>query len=259
MSESIGDFLDSQFAAQDAAGASAETAPVAPPAEAAAPPAQSEAPVDLDAALEGDKFDRAYVERLRKEAAGYRTRANELESVFDGYNDDERAGLAQLAQMLKSDPRAAAQEMKAAYDAIMAQYQEPETPEFSDADRILTMGEYQKLQEQAAIDAETRAIEAEAKSLGYTPRADNVEYRQLLLVAQHQAGGDIAAAHKLITDRAAAAEQAAIDRYLAAKAADAQGYTPPGEMGQVPSTAEPIRDWKQARSALENYIAQQKR
>jgi hypothetical protein len=260
MSEGIGDFLDAQFAAQDgAAGAPpAESAPAGAPPVEGTPPA-AEAPLDLDGELEGDKFDRAYVERLRREAASARTKAKELESVFEGYGDDEREGLAQLARMLKEDPKAAAAEMKAAYDAIMAQYQEPEASaeDFSDADRILTVGEYQKLQEQNAIQAEQRAIEAEAKELGYKVDAKDTDYRLLLLTAQNQTKtGSLQEAHQILKAR----EQAVIDQYLAAKAADAEdSYKAPADnAGQIPSNSEPIRSFKDARSALENYIAQQR-
>lgn len=260
MSEGIGDFLDQQFAAQDAAAGAppAAEAPAAPPAQEA--PAAQEAPLDLDGELEGDKFDRPYVERLRREAAAARTRAKELESVFDGYGDDEREGLAQLARMLKEDPRAAANEMKAAYDAIMAQYQEESAPEsdFSDADRILTYGEYQKLQEAQAVQAEQRAIEAEARELGYNVKANDTDYRLLLLTAQNQTKtGSLAEAHQILKAR----EQAVIDKYLAAKAADAENsyQAPADNAGQIPSNSEPIRSFKDARSALENYIAQQRR
>lgn len=258
------EFLDGQFAAQDASGAG--DPPAAPPAEVpASVPAekghtQTEEPLDLDGELEGDKFDRPYVERLRREAAAARTKAKELEQVFDGYADEEREGLATLARLLKEDPKAAAAEMKAAYDAIMAQYQEQEpvsNDDFSDADRILTVGEYQKLQEANAVAAEQRAIEAEAKELGYKVDPRDTDYRLLLLTAQNQTKtGSIQEAHQILKAR----EQAVVDRYLAAKAADAEeAYRAPADnAGQIPSNAEPIKSFKDARSALENYIAQQR-
>lgn len=257
------EFLDGQFAAQDAGGEptgapAGEAAASTPPPAETTPPAGNEEPLDLDGELEGDKFDRPYVERLRREAAAARTKAKELESVFDGYADEEREGLAQLARMLKEDPKAAAAEMKAAYDAIMAQYeQETPEPEYGDADRILTVGEYQKLQEQNAIQAEQRAIEAEAKELGYKVDPKDTDYRLLLLTAQNQTKtGSIAEAHQILKAR----EQAVVDRYLAAKAADAEeAYRAPADnAGQIPSNAEPIKSFKDARSALENYIAQQR-
>lgn len=264
MSDSINDFLDGQFAAQDAAaGAPPAEAPAAstpPPAETTPPPAQEEAPLDLDGELEGDKFDRAYVERLRREAAAARTKAKELESVFDGYEAEEREGLATLARLLKENPKAAAEEMKAAYDAIMAQY-EPETPavdDTPDAERLMTYGDYQKLQEQQAVAAQQRAIEAEARELGYKVDPRDTDYQLLLNVARTQTkNGDIKAAHAIIEAR----NQAIIDRYVAAKAAEAeQSYQAPADnAGALPSNAEPIKDFKQARMALENYIAQQRR
>lgn len=262
MSEGIGDFLDQQFAAQDAGGEptgapAGEAAASTPPPAATTPPATTEEPLDLDGELEGDKFDRAYVERIRREAAAARTKAKELESVFDGYEAEEREGLAQLARMLKEDPKAAAAEMKAAYDAIMAQYETPETPDYNDADRILTVGEYQKLQEQNAIQAEQRAIEAEAKELGYKVDPNDTDYRLLLLTAQNQTkSGSLAEAHQLLKAR----EQSIVDRYLAAKAAEAENayQAPADNAGQIPSNSEPIRSFKDARSALENYIAQQR-
>jgi len=117
------------------------------------------------------------------------------------------------------------------------------------------MADYQRLQEEAAVAAETKMIEAEARELGYKIDLKDVDYRFLLITAQNETGGDIKAAHERIEAR----NQAIVDKYLAAKAADAEGSPRvPSETAQIPGTAEPIRDFKQARSALENFIAQQR-
>jgi hypothetical protein len=254
MSEGIGDFLDGQFAAQDAAGAP-PAAPEAPAAPAA--PAAPEAPVDLDGALEGDKFDRAYVERLRKEAASYRSKAKTYGDVFDQYEEADREAFLSLAKTLREDPKSAAQEMAAAAEAILKQY-ETGQPQGVDADgepQYLTMADYQRLQEEQAVAAEMKNIEVEARELGYTIDQKDVDYRLLLITAQNETGGDIAAAHAKIEAR----NQAIVDKYLAAKAADAEGSprVPAGD-AQIPGTAQPIKSFKDARAGLEAFIAQQR-
>lgn len=249
----INDFLDGVEGAADAGAPD----PVVETPQAAAPVA--DAPVDLDGDLTGTTFDRPYVERLRKEAAGHRTRAKQYEDAFEGYGDDERDGLFQLARMLRDDPKSAAEEMKAAYEAIMEQYKEPAVPEFdpeSDPNnKFMTMADYKKLQDDAAVAAETKMIEVEARELGYTVNPNDVDYRLLLLVAQNSTKtGSLKEAHDIIQGR----NQKVIDTWVAAKASDAGGPKPPADTAQIPGSAEPIRSFKDSRAALENFIAQQR-
>jgi hypothetical protein len=117
------------------------------------------------------------------------------------------------------------------------------------------MADYQRLQEEQAVAAEMKNIEVEARELGYTIDQKDVDYRLLLITAQNETGGDIAAAHAKIEAR----NQAIVDKYLAAKAADAEGSprVPAGD-AQIPGTAQPIKSFKDARAGLEAFIAQQR-
>jgi hypothetical protein len=254
------EFLDGQFAAQDAGGAPpAAEAPAAPAQEAPAqPPVTESAPVDLDADLEGDKFDRAYVERLRKEAAGYRSKAKTYDDVFSQYEDADRQAFLDLAKMLRENPKAAAEEMSAAAQEILKQYTEANPAADVDLDpdsQYMTKAEYARIQQEAAIAAETQAIEAEARELGYVVSTKDVDYRMLLTIAQNETNGDLKAAHSKLEAR----NQAIIDSYLAAKTADAENSPRvPSDTAQIPGTAEPIRTFKDARAGLEAFIAQQR-
>lgn len=249
------EFLDGQFAAQDGGGAPPAGEGTPPPAAEGTPPPADTAPVDLDGDLEGDKFDRAYVERLRKEAAGYRSKAKTYDDVFSQYEETDRAAFLDLAKMLRENPKAAAEEMSAAAAEILKQYAPAEPPVGDDGEpQYMTRADYDRLKQEDAVAAETRAIELEARELGYTISAKDTDYRLLLLTAQNETNGDIKGAH----ERLAARNQAVIDKYLAAKTADAEGYKPPADSAQIPGSAEPIKSFKDARSALENFIAQQR-
>jgi hypothetical protein len=225
-------------------------------------PVTEEAPPAGDAATEtdpfesgADSFDRAYVERLRKESAQYRTKAKEFEPLaqaFEPYNDEDRAVWNEAMRLFAEDPKAGAEYMDKIVKAVQAGFEkeraEAEAPITDDNDKPLTRAEYAALREaekaQAAQDAEVARIESEAKELGYDPASD--EYTYLLTVASRLQSGDIKEAHAKIE----AAYQARIDKYLAAKAADAEGAgAPPADAGDAPSGERLIRSFKDAREA----------
>jgi hypothetical protein len=261
----LGNFLDGQFAAQDAAAGGAPagdggTPPVTPPAapvvETPAAPVV-ETPIDLDGELpEGDKFDRPYVERLRKEAANARLKAKQYGDVFDQYEDADRQAFLDLAKMLRENPKAAAEEMSAAAQEILKQYnQAVADPSVDTGDsEFMTKAEYARLQQESAIAAETISIENEARELGYTVSVKDVDYRLLLTIAQNETNGDLQSAHAKLEAR----NQGVIDAYLASKADDANGPKVPSDTAQIPGSAEPIKTFKDARAGLEAYIAQQR-
>ncbi len=192
---------------------------------------------DLFDSPETDQFPREYVEKLRNEAAKYRTKAKDFE-VFDRYEEDQRKGWTELAAAMLEDPSQGAKTMKEIAEQILSEYADSgedapspedareEASEFlnkADLDRY--MQEYQDKQEQERL---VSSIESEAKTLGYEPGTE--DYVSLMWLNANKTGGDLKAAHELKKQ----AKQAAIDEYLASKAAEADG-TPAAAAGAIPS------------------------
>ena len=57
---------------------------------------------------EGDTFPRAYVEKLRAEAAKFRTELQPYKQSFGDFNDDEKSFLFEMLETLNADPAAGA-------------------------------------------------------------------------------------------------------------------------------------------------------
>jgi hypothetical protein len=82
----------------------APDAPVGPEPYVAPEPDPEPAPAAEVPAVEvddpdRDTFDRPYVEKLRQEAAQYRTRARQYEEAFDGYDDETRQAFLDFARL----------------------------------------------------------------------------------------------------------------------------------------------------------------
>lgn len=245
----INSFLDSA----EAAAPAEETTVEAPESDAPEAPTP-EADVDGDLP-EGDKFDRAYVERLRSEAAKHRTELKKYKEAFDGYGEEDQAALMALAQQLRNDPRSAAQQMAAAAEEILKQYQEDEAAKEEAESEYLTKADFERLREEEAIKNEQRMIEAEARELGYTVDLKDVDYRMLLLTAQNLPSGDLREAHEMIQ----AKYQAKIDAFVAAKAAEADTAVLPPSGGGAPTASTPMEPtFANARARLEEFIRNQK-
>ena len=109
---------------EDTPGTPPSSAAQAAAVEAAATPAPEPAP-EPEAAIEelpdGDTFDRAYVEKLRAEAAKHRTQKQEVMSHFEGYTDGERTRFLQLASELQSSPETALEEFQAVTQRLAQQ------------------------------------------------------------------------------------------------------------------------------------------
>jgi hypothetical protein len=208
-----------------------------------------------------DSFDRAYVERLRKESASYRTKAKEHEAYaksFEPYGEEDRAVWNEAMRLFAEDPKAGAEYLDKIAKAVMSGYEkeqaEQDAPITDENDKPLTRAEYNSLREaervQAQQDAEVARIEKEAVTLGYDPKSD--EYTYLLTVASRLPSGSINEAHAKIE----AAHQARIDAFVASKAADADSAAaPPAEDGGGPSGETQIRTFKDARAAALARVA----
>lgn len=206
-------------------------APAAPAAEAPAEP---------------DVFDRAYVEELRGESAKYRTKAKPFLEAFDGIDEADRDTFLYLAQTYKADPVRAAQEMARLAQGLLGD--EPEAPAAPADPEVMTVAKYQEMRREEAIASEAKRIEAEAVGLGYAKGTP--EYQYLLAVARN-GDGNIAAAHAYIQQR----EQAAVQAYLAKKAAEADGAPTVGTGPSAPAgTERQIKTWRDAESAIDELL-----
>ena len=234
----------------------------APAQVAGGPPAETTTPAEGAGTTHNheqapETFDRAYVENLRQEAAGYRTRAKEYDEVFGSYDPDSRAALLDIAKQL-SDPTtqpAAAKRLQAIADKIMeAQGQgkvtRPDGEEDPDS-KPLTRKEFEELQkerDQAAQEKQAiESLENEARKLGYEPGSD--EYFFLLGKAQEpDVAGDLAKAHEKVeqffADKAAARARQVEEK--AGKWPGAPGTA--GNSGGAGNEVEPPKNWKEART-----------
>lgn len=70
---------------------------------------------------EGDTFDREYVEKLRAEAAGYRTKLRPYEQAFGDFNDSEKSFLFGMLETLNGDPAAGAVQFRDMAKNILAE------------------------------------------------------------------------------------------------------------------------------------------
>lgn len=253
----LNSMLADEGAPAPVAEAPAAPAPVTPAAE------QVEIP-STDAELpEGDKFDRAYVEKLRRESAGYRDRAKRYNEVFEGYEEDAVNEWLSLASTLKADPNAAASRFQEIADAIRAQYGDAAgdaaDAKVADAaasaeaptEKPLTRAEFDQLmaerEKQNDVKARVQKIEADARSLGYETGTDS--YDQLLWRASRSQSGSIADAHAAIK----AERQAVIDAYVAEMKGQPAPLVP--SQGAPASGERSIKTFTQANEALDAWLA----
>lgn len=205
-------------------------------AEAAAVPKAPEPPApdpEIEEIPEGDTFDRAYVERLRGEAAKHRTAKQDLMRHFDGYSDAERTRFLELAAKLQSSPEEALEEFRGVTNRLAAQLgKEPfmneaptpdpisvSEPEPVDAGSALTASDVERLVTErleaeraaAAQQEEIKSTFAEAEALDDSYKDPTVK-SYLFAVAQHN-GTDLAGAHEIIQAQRQAAEDEAVERY----------------------------------------------
>ena len=190
----------------------APAAPVAP----AAPTAPAGDPFD-DTAI--TQFDRSYVEKLRKEAADHRTAAKPYKEVFDAYDDNDREIWFDLARTMAADPAAGAKKMLDLAQSLM------DSGDVEGANKVIEQvegepkfltkeeldAEFASREKAAKIDAETKAVIAEASELGYSE--NTAEYDDLMNRAIKYHNFDLKAAHAARE----AAHQKVIDDFVASK------------------------------------------
>lgn len=251
---------ESATAAPDTATSTPESGVTATPAAESGAAAGSD-PFDSP---DTTTFDRAYVTKLREEAASRRTAVKHYEDAFSAYSDEQRAGWLSVARGLASEDDAARAEaaevlLQVAQEVLGADHLGTQTGEKPAGEPDL--GEKQFLTEEqleaklvereqaAALQKEIAKVNEEVTALGY--KEGTPDYQDLMWRAVNQHNHDIAAAHAARESE----RQAWIDSYLAEKAGQAGG-TPgvpgAGVTGQQPTA---IKDFKQSRASLEARIA----
>lgn len=164
-----------------------------------------------------EQFPRSYVEELRAEAAGYRTKAKDYDSAFERYSPEQKAAMLDIARGL-ADPdltHATANRLKEIADSILGADPGSRTPtgEEDPDSKPLTKREWKALQEEQAQQSAVDDLLAEVESLGYEPGTpEHGAFMTLLL--DPAIAGDPAKAHAKMEERESAKKQAIIDEYV---------------------------------------------
>ena len=253
--------LDAFLASDGEVAAPAETAPETA-APVSAPVAEAEVP---EPPANQDTFDRAYVEKLRKESANYRERAKRYQEAFDGYEPEAVDEFLGLAQSLRADPLNTAERFQELADAIRSQYgnaagDEAEAalgiadndPDLSD-NKPLTQADFDRMwnEKQREIDLQNRVakIESDATALGY--EKGTRQYDRLLWEATRLPSGSIHEAHEHLQRE----RQAVIDAYVAEMGGQPAPTVP---TGGVPASGEKkLTSFAEANEALDAWLQQQ--
>lgn len=234
-----------------------------PTGEAPAAPATPEAPAAAEVehtipepTAEADTFDRAYVEKLRRESAGYRDRAKRYNDVFEGYEEDAVEEWLALASTLKEDPKTAAARFQELAEAINAQYQEEQAAAevaAVEGDAPLTRKELEAFWSAKQAESEqamlVKKIELDAKELGYEKGSD--DYELLLFEASRLPNGSIQDAHAKIEAR----NKAVLDAHLAKLGMQPNPIVP--VPGSAPSGERQLKTFAEANEALDAWLASQ--
>ena len=230
-----------------------------PGGESPAAPEGGEPPAPEISAPEGgeppapETFDREYVEKLRREAADYRTKYGVYRDAFDGYDDESREALLSIARDIVANPRNAAERMVQVAKGLTGE--EFESLLNDEGPKPLTQEDLQKEFEKREREKEEQqaiaAVEQEANTLGY--KQGSADYADLMFRAYNDHSGDLKAAH----EAREAAKQAIIDEYLKSKA-EGNGSFPPVSTDGAPSTGsdDTPKDFNAARAALLARLSQ---
>lgn len=233
----------------------------APPPTDAAPPSEPATPEPLP---DGETFDRAYVEKLRDEAARYRVTAREREEAlarYDFLNDVPSEGqdlLLDMVQRLVADPKGQGaihtlQVLKNLtgddFDQVLEASKSPQYLTREEAAKIAE-AEADK-REQARIRSEAeRQLKAEVEGLGYQDQTPDTGL--LFWYANTATEGDLNKAHEEVQKF----RQGIIDAYVEEQrnknskfppvsGAVSEGPTPPGDEGphSVEEATQGLRKW----------------
>lgn len=230
------------------------SAPAGEPAATDAPAAEVD-PFDTGA----DSFPRSYVEKLRNEAADYRTKYAPYRDTFGDVDPNVQEYLLDLNRQLIQDPKAAVAELRDLLkqldpDSAEGQAVQAKLDEIPD-DKPLTVKEWKAIQakEQAVADekAGVQSIKDKAKALdpSYDSAADEYgDLASLLFIATHKTNGDLEKAHALRAERFSAAVDAVVEERLAEIKSGARKWAPVQAIGASPIIeSEPPKTFADAR------------
>jgi hypothetical protein len=214
---------------------------------------------------EPDMFPRSYVEELRREAAGYRTKAKSYDDAFDGMDDDTReAWLEYTALVVRAQSGD-----QAAIDRIQEMFadDEDDTPDIPEPvipaqDPIAAAREearraaeevYQEREQARMQEEQILAVRKAGEDLGYNFGTD--DYILFVRGANEAANsGDddpIAAGDRAVK----AYRQAVVDAYLKAKGEQAESTAPvPDGGGAAPNLSKQPYDPASSEMAKWNAV-----
>ncbi len=232
---------------------------VSEPTEVAQPVADTPtAPVDPFDDDKVQQFDRKYVEGLRRENAGHRTKLNPYEEAYGAYSDEDRAVWMDLAKMMQTDPAKAAAEMVRIGTGLTEQLTPKQQAVVdkaeaeSETEKPMTRAEVEKfIADRDASQAQDRAVQDITKQVAAKYPAGSPEHREVLFIAAHETGGDIDKAFAKVQAR----EEAIVERYLTGKRGQAGGPSPVSSQGAPSGEAKPIRNLKDSKEALKARLA----
>jgi len=161
----------------------------------------------------GDTFDRAYVEKLRAEAAGYRTKLKTFTEAFEGFNPEETEWMLDKVSTIAANPDAGAEslldivkgfmgedELLAALEIEVVEDDGEEDPEEEDPDmsaaeelrKILAERDEAdaKAAEEAELESAREEIYAEIEAAGFERGTDGFQYALAIGQAEVAAGRD---------------------------------------------------------------------
>ncbi len=231
------------------------------PTGAETPPAPPAADPFDDAKVE--TFDRKYVEGLRKEAAGHRTKHTPYEEAFGDYSEEDRAVFLDLAKTFAADPVKGTERFEQLAAGLRKQYPGEKTPtanelkaeagvEGDPAEKPMTKAEVKAfLAEERAAEDQQAAVKAITAEVAAVYPADTSEHRETLWLAANKTGGDIKAALAMQAEK----EQAIVDRFLTGKKQQAGGAHPVTGQGDPSGDSKTPKTWKEARAASMARIA----
>lgn len=214
-------------------------------------------------------FSPGYVEQLRRESAGYRTKAQTYEQAFDGYDEDAQGALLDFAKALRNDPAAAAQFAREIYQSIEQQQQQAQIQ----GEQPLTRAEFdQMMQEretaqqnqlrQYQTSQQVAEISKTVAGLGYNPNAqwtaDNwqeaADHMNVLALATYVYNGDIQAAHEAMQGRGTQA----IGQYVQQRTQDARNNPLPVGGRGGPAASAPqnngLTGWDAANAQIQQML-----
>ncbi len=206
---------------------------VAAAAEAAATP-PTPAPVEQADPFDGGQqtFDRAYVEKLRNEAASNRVKAREAEekvtrySRFDGIDDNDLTVFGELADRYKKGDLEGAAEWARDIAGQLSPAERGAVAEATGAastDTPLTRAEFDRLmaerEQEITISQSQADLDREAAALGYGP--DSIYYLPLMKAASDGFAKTGTVDLKAAATQIEAERQRVVEAYLADKANDA--------------------------------------